>query len=298
MGVGVSTLSVSDRFGKFLNNITLSTTQIDDGKTKRGSVCKVLNLKYWSSTSETDNSFYVGSWGKYTRIRPPRDVDVLFKLPKGVYDRFQLRNGNKQSQLLQEVKDALKASFPKTDVRGDGPVIKVPFASYAVELVPAFPLTSGRYWIPLTTNGGSYKEFDPDAEYKAVGDSNKTTNENTRDLIRMMKCWQGQCSVPLKSFWIEILAVDFLSSWANAGKSRVYYDWMVRDFLKFLVTKVNTHIWVPGTYEMIWIGDAWKSRAESGHTRAVKACEYESNNDSIMAGIEWQKIFGDDMPLI
>jgi SMODS domain-containing protein len=111
----LSSLSVSERFKQFLDNITLSTTQIDDGKTKRGSVCKVLNSKYWSSSSENDNRFYVGSWGKYTRIRPPRDVDVLFKLPKSVYDRFQLRTGNKQSQLLQEIKDALKASFPKTD---------------------------------------------------------------------------------------------------------------------------------------------------------------------------------------
>ncbi len=234
----------------------------------------------------------------YTRIRPPRDVDVLFKLPKSVYDRFQLRNGNKQSQLLQEIKDALKVSFPKTDIRGDGPVIKVPFLTFAVELVPAFPLTSGKYYIPITTNGGSYKEFDPDAEYNSVKTSNTATNENTRELIRMMKCWQSQCSVPVKSYWIEMLAVDFLLTWADAGKSRVYYDWMVRDFLKFLVGKVNTHVFVPGTYELIWLGDAWKSRAESAHARAVKACEYESNNDSIMAGIEWQKIFGDDMPLI
>src|SRR5258708_35590422 len=110
MSVGTALISVSKRFEQLLDNIGLTTAQEDDVKTKRASVCKVLNTKYWSSSSETDNSFYVGSWGKYTRIRPPRDVDVLFKLPKSVYDRFQLRTGNKQSQLLQEVKDTLKAS--------------------------------------------------------------------------------------------------------------------------------------------------------------------------------------------
>lgn len=291
-------MGVSDRFTKFLDNIALTSAQVDDGKVKRGSVCKVLNAKYWSSSSETDNSLYVGSWGKFTRIRPPRDVDVLFRLPKSVYERFQLRTGNKQSQLLQEVKDALKASFPTTDIRGDGPVVKVPFASYAVELVPAILMESGKYWIPITTNGGSYKEFDPDAEYKAVADSNKTTNENTRELIRMMKCWQGYCSVPLKSFWIEMLAVDFLSSWEYAGKSRVYYDWIVRDFLKHLVNKANSHLWVPGTYELISIGDDWKSRAESAQARAIKACEHESKSEVVSAGIEWRKIFGDEVPLV
>lgn len=297
MSVGVSSLSVSERFTQFLDNITLTVAQIDDGKTKRGSVCKVLNAKYWYSNSETDNSLYVGSWGKYTRIRPPRDLDVLFRLPKSVYDRFQQRIGNKQSQLLQEVKDALKASFPKTDIRGDGPVIKVPFQTFAVELAPAFLLDSGRYYIPITTNGGSYKEFDPDAEFNAVKNSNTATNENTRELIRMMKCWQGYCSVPLKSFWIEILAVDFLATWEHAGHSRVYYDWMVRDFLKFLVNQAGSCVIVPGTYELIWLGDDWKSRAETAHSRAIKACEYESDNNSVMAGIEWQKIFGTDVPL-
>jgi len=78
----------------------------------------------------------------------------------------------------------------------------------------------------------------------------------------------------------------------------MFYDWMVRDFLKFLVGKSNSYIFVPGTYEMIMLGEAWKSRAESAYSRAVKACEYESSDDSIMAGIEWQKLFGADMPLI
>ena len=30
-----------------------------------------------------------GSWGKLTRVRPVRDIDVLFVLPYSVYQRFQ-----------------------------------------------------------------------------------------------------------------------------------------------------------------------------------------------------------------
>jgi hypothetical protein len=240
----------------------------------------------------------VGSWGKYTRIRPPRDVDVLFQLPKATHDRFQQRTGNKQSQLLQEIKTALAASFPKTDVRGDGPVVKVPFQSFAVELAPAFKLDTGRYYIPITTDGGSYKTFDPDAESEYVKNSNTTTNENTRELIRMMKCWQSYCSVPLKSFYIEIVAVEFLKQWSYAGKSKTYYDWMVRDFLEYLIKQANTYIYVPGTYELIYLGEAWKSRAETAHGRAKSACEYESGGYPSLAGTEWQKIFGTDIPII
>jgi hypothetical protein len=204
-------MDVSTRFTKFIDNISLSDAQKNDGATKRASVCSVLNAKYYSSSSGTANSFYVGSWGKGTRTRPPRDVDVLFSLPSDVYERFQKVIGNKQSQLLQEIRSTLRASFPNTDIRGDGPVVMVPFQTYAVELLPALKLNTGQYWIPITSGGGSYKTFDPDAELKNVKESNDKTNNNTRDLIRMMKCWQSNCSVLLKSFHIELLSVNFLS---------------------------------------------------------------------------------------
>jgi hypothetical protein len=146
-------MNVSERSSKFLTNITLTDAQKSDGATKRANVCSVLNAKYYSSSSGTTSSFYVGSWGKGTRTRPPRDVDVLFVLPYAVYQRFERATGNKQSQLLQEIRAALQASFPRTSIRGDGPVVMVPFQSYAVELLPAVRLQSGQYWISITKDG-------------------------------------------------------------------------------------------------------------------------------------------------
>lgn len=95
-------MSVSARFETFLSNITLTQPQITAGTSAREAVVEKLNTHYWGTTSKTNNSLYVGSWGKLTRIRSPRDVDVLFKLPKSVYDRFQGRTGNKQSQLCRK----------------------------------------------------------------------------------------------------------------------------------------------------------------------------------------------------
>jgi hypothetical protein len=218
---------------------------------------------------------------------------VLFQLPKATYDRFELRSGNKQSQLLQEIKTELASSFPKTDIRGDGPVVKIPFQTFAVELVPGFKLDTGRYYIPITTNGGSYKTFDPDAEYEYVKNSNTTTKENTRELIRMMKCWQSYCSVPLKSFYIEILAVEFLKQWKYAGNSKTYYDWIVRDFLEYLIKQANTYICVPGTYELIYLGEAWKSRAQTALGRAKEACANESEGYTA-AGADGRATQGSD----
>jgi len=44
------------------------------------------------------------------------------------------------------------------------------------------------------------------------------------------------------------------------------------------------------------IGDAWKSKAERAHTRAVNACDYEYRDIDILAGLEWEEIFGNMVP--
>ena len=103
-------------------------------------------------------------------------------------------------------------------MRGDEQVVMVPFASYAVEVVPAFLLDSGQYWVCNTHDGGKYLRFDPNAEAKNVADSESATNGNTRHLIRMLKDWQGYCSVLIKSFHLELLAIQFLASWQQSGR--------------------------------------------------------------------------------
>ncbi|MDR6182951.1 SMODS domain-containing nucleotidyltransferase [Asaia bogorensis] len=289
-------MSVSKRFDIFLRNISLTDIQKAEGASRREAVVKALNIHYWGSASGTSNSSYVGSWAKYTRIRPPRDVDILFTLPISVFHRYEQRQGNKQSQLLQEIKIILGNRFPNTSIRGDGPVVLVPFSTYNVELIPSFNLTNGQSWICVTTNGGRYTTADYIAEANEIKSSNDLTNGNTRNLIRMLKCWQYECGVQLKSFVLEILSVEFLRTWDNRDKSHIYYDWMIRDFFQFLLSKSNGCVFAPGTFQAISLGSAWQSKAYSALRNAQKACEYESKHLTNLAGDEWQKIFGTNIP--
>jgi len=257
--VGLQWIAVRQRFTQFHNNLSLTPTQFLDGMTKRNGVANCLNRRYYGSASETDNSFFVGSWGKDTATRPPRDVDLYFVLPVAVHTRFQAHVWNRQSALLQEVKGVLAETYPDTDMSGDGQVVVVRFGSYSVEVVPAFELTNGRYWICNTNDGGSYKETDPWAEVGYINTVNQVTNGNLRPLIRMLKAWQTYCSVPIKSFQLELLAADFL------GKSpwRLYdffwFDWITRDFFAYLYHRANSFIAVPGTLETIHLGKTGKA---------------------------------------
>jgi hypothetical protein len=292
-------IGVRPRFEQFDSNIQLTALQQVDGHTKRAGVVRCLNRNYYGESLDAEHSFFVGSWGKGTVTRPPRDVDIYFLLPVEVYHRFQGYANNKQSALLQEVKNCLSATYPNTAMSGDGQVVVVNFGSYSVEVVPAFELTtSGRYWICHTHNGGSYKETAPWAEVVFVDQADKDNAGNLRPLIRMLKTWQASCSVPIKSFHLEIVAAEFIAQSPWSQQTMFYFDWIIRDFFAFLYNKANSIIVVPGTQECMCLGDVWQSRALNAYQRAVKACEYEAENRVILAGEEWQKIFGTEIPRI
>ena len=291
-------IAVYQRFEQFHRNLLLTPLQRQDGLTKRNGVVNCLNRNYHNSTSETDNSFFIGSWGKDTATRPPRDVDVYFVLPVQVYHRFQPYLWNRQSALLQEVKDALADTYPDTDMRGDGQVIIVHFENYNVEVVPAFLLQNRQYWICNTHDGGSYKQTDPWAEVRYIEAVDLANNRNLRPLIRMLKAWQANCSVQIKSFQLELLAADFLGKSPWRLNSFFYFDWIMRDFFAYLYHRANSYVVVPGTFETIYLGNEWQSRVETAYYRAEKACRYEKDNLVEAAGEEWQKIFGQHIPRI
>jgi len=71
---------------------------------------------------------------------------------------------------------------------------------------------------------------------------------------------------------------------------------MIRDFLDFLIQKSGSYVYAPGTFEVMNIGSVWKSKAETAKQRANNACSHETAQAWGLAGDEWQKIFGTDIP--
>ena len=288
---------VRRRFRQFLENMRLTDDQITDGRTKALGVQACLDNVYYGGPQNGASTLLVGSWAKGTAVRPPRDVDFYFILPDTVYQRFALYAGNRQSALLQEVKRALQAKYPTTtDIRGDGPVVYVGFQTFRVEVVPAFELNSGQFFICDTKSGGRYKVADPRAEITHVQAADARNAKNVTSLIHMLKAWQAWCEVPLKSFYLELLAIEYVDQSEWRLNDALWHDWLTRDFFAWLINKAHQLIFVPGTNEPVYLGDAWKTRAETAHARAIKACNFERDNRMLDAGDEWQKIFGLQIP--
>jgi hypothetical protein len=285
--------TVAERFNYFLSNIELTSHQIDDAKTKYDGVCKKLHEHYYTNSYDGSTKQLVGSYGKNTAIAPPSDIDVLFKMPSNLFSKYDSRSGNKQSQLLQDIKNVLADRYSSTYIQGDGQVVVVDFTSYKVDVVPGFMLSNGNYYIPDTNNGGKWKEISPETEKNYITNSNRRSNGNTVRLIKLIKAWKYACDVPIRSIIIELSAINFLQTWQYYDKTSVYYDWMIRDYFKYLLSKTDWPFLIPGVSEIISSGNLWESKAKSALGRAEKACTSESVNDFVKATDEWKKTFGD-----
>jgi hypothetical protein len=285
---------VISHFENFLGELELRTTERQDGESKAERVARSLFADYYPSQSFNHRCFsIVGSYAKGTAARPRSDVDMIFVVPSEEFPRINGLSGNKQSQLLQEVKYSLIETYPNTDIRGDGPVVKVPFSSYYFEVAPVFALQNGSFVTAHTKNGGWWGYTNPVAEITWLRAVDARSLGKASQLVKMMKAWKRECNVEIKSICLETLAILFVDQWVYKDKSTLFWhDWMVRDFFGWVEQfSVQGKVKPAGIEEWIPAGD-WQTKCQSAYVRAVKACQYEHEDYGALAVGEWQKLFG------
>ena len=223
-------MSTSDDFKAFLENI-----QVDNSDTismRYGEVTAALNKQFRDTESKTANSLQVGSYGRWTAIKGVSDLDMIYVMPAGKWDGY--KSGG-QSKLLQDTKDAIKRRYPTTTVRVDRLVVRVLYKDFHIEVMPAFKQDDGSYKYPDTANGGSWKITKPQAELDEMREANKRKNRNLRRLCKMARAWKNKHGVAMGGLLIDTLAYNFIASTDEYDdRSYFYYDWMCRDFFKFL----------------------------------------------------------------
>lgn len=167
-----------DRVKKNIIGVESSKRELISKRYKR--ITRAVNSEFWSSSSETAHSMYVGSYGRGTATTDS-DLDVLLSLPRSEYERYDMYKGNGQSRLLQAVKFAVSETYSTTDVKADGQVVVVRFSDgMKFELLPAFERTDGwgsfvGYDYPDTHMGGRWLATDPKAEQEAMKEKNRSS---------------------------------------------------------------------------------------------------------------------------
>ena len=245
-------MGLSEWFSTFCSNL-----QVQDGGTissRYRAITQRLNTDFRSTTSDTANSLYVGSYGRNTAIKGFSDLDMVFELPAAVYHQYEAHQGNGQSALLQAVRASMQRTYSTSDVGADGQVVVVSFRDgITFEVMPVFTNSGGSYTYPNANDGGSWKTTNPQPEIKAIRERNAACNGNLVLLCRMMRAWKNQWSVPIGGLLIDTLAYQFIENYEYRVKSYLYYDFICRDCFKWMADQSETQkFWrAPGSGQYV-----------------------------------------------
>lgn len=288
-------MGLADWFTTFCSALTVKNR--DDISVRYGNITKRLNTDFWSTTSETSHSWLVGSYGRGTAINGSSDVDMVFELPSALYFQYDKYTGNGQSALLQAVRASIMTTYRTTGVGGDGQVTVARFSDgITFEVVPVFKCQDETYIFPNSNGGGSWRPTDPRPEIQAIRDRDVACNGNLRRLCRMMRAWKNKHAVPMGGLLIDTLAYQFIGSWEYRDQSYLYYDYMCRDFFKFMAgqDKAQTYWRAPGSEQQVRRTGIFQWKARKCYEMAVGAIKYEKQER--MAKARWRVIFGTAFP--
>lgn len=287
-------MSVSDMFKEFLDNIKVERSA--QFSLRYGEITKSLNQKFRAVDSTTAYSLQVGSYGRYTGIKGISDLDMLYIMPKSKWDTYRY---GKQSQLLTDVKDAIKARYPLTNVRVDRLVVTVTYQNFHVEVQPVFEKTDENgdsyFLYPDTYNNGNWKITKPRQEMKAIKDLNNEKNQNLRLLCKMIRAWKNKHGVLMGGLLIDTLAFNFLKSTTYYDdKGLIYFDWLSRDFFKYLSELPNQdHYKAPGSNQNVKVKKKFKKVAKEAYDLCLEAINAEGKSS---VNDKWKKVYGRNFP--
>ena len=290
-------MGITDWFTTFCSNL-----QIQDGGTisnRYKRITRQLNSDFWGTNSEISHSLYVGSYGRNTATEGFSDLDIIFELPSDLYHQYNNYSRNGQSALLQAVRTSMRKTYSTSDISGDGQVVSVSFQDgITFEVVPVFLNASGSYTHPCSNKEGTWKTTNPRPEIEAIRNRNNACNQNLIRLCRMMRAWKNKWSVPIGGLLIDTLAYQFIENWTYRDKSYTFYDWMCKDFFKFMSDQnAYQEYWLaPGSGQYVYRKDLFQYKAKRCYDLALEAIQYESEAKEWAAKQKWRDIFGTVYP--
>lgn len=286
-------------FSGFNAAIKVPQSVLDSVEYRVGRIKSALDTFYWGFTT-SHKLILIGSIGRKTDIHTS-DVDVVYLLPDAKYAQYNSYASNGQQALLQEFRQALLLTFPQTAIKSDGLVIIVAFTDgITLEIMPAFLEKNDSITFPSANNGGSWKKADPFPEINAMNAIHTATNRNARKLARMVRSWKERNGVNMGGLQIDTYVAKFLKDYEYAAKSYTYYDWMTRDFFKFLANQndESAYILALGSNQQVYQKGKFCKAANEAYELAKKAEFSFTQGYHSTAVSQWSAIYGSKFKLV
>ncbi len=290
-------MGVGEDFKTFCGNLSIPNRSSISNRFEL--ITRRFNMEFWDTNSRTSHSIYAGSFGRNTATGKTSDVDMIFWLPVSYYHTYNGYSGNGQSALLQLMRNALRKTYPTTQVGADGQVVVVSFQdNITFEVLPAFVNTDDSFTYPDSNNGGSWKTTNPSPEISEISRMDKECNGNLKKLCKMARAWKKKWAVPISGLLIDTLAYYFIRDYEYRNKSFLYYDFMSRDFFEYLSAQPETQkYWLsPGANQYVWRKGTFEYKALRCKNIATEACSYQSDKYGWTARQKWREIYGTEFP--
>lgn len=283
-------MMISEMFQGLLNNLKIDNDDLISLRYEE--ITASLNKRFRNTDSKTVNSLQVGSYGRWTAIKGVSDLDMLYIMPVAKWVDYK---DGKQYQLLSDTKDAILARYPRTEVFVDRLVVRVLYNNFHVEVQPVFENNDRSFTYPDTYGGGKWKITKPREEIKAMTEFVANKNKNLRRLCKIARAWKNNHGLEIGGLLIDTLAHNFLKSTSDYDdKSYSHYNWMVRDFFKYLMNEPDKdHYQALGSGQDVKVKKKFQRKAKTAYELSLKAIEA---GEADAANDKWKKIFGRPFP--
>lgn len=208
-------LSINDAFRKFKSRLELTDREQKNASERHREVRDYIATKF-----DVDRDFLTGSYARYTKTKPLRDIDIFFVLGAG---EKHYRN-KAPSVVINAIYDALVEKYGEHAVRKQGRSVNLDFGIkpdsedktdhkiLSIDVVPAF--THGDdYEIPCT-GSGKWIKTNPQIHADKAVVAHQAYSSEWKGLVRMVKYWNNNVKhgeKPVKpSFLIEVMAMQCL----------------------------------------------------------------------------------------
>jgi len=298
-------LSVDDAFAKFRSRLELNEREQKDASRRQQEIRAYMDEEF-----DIDHDFLTGSYARYTKTKPLKDVDVFCVL--GEEERHYRKKA--PLELLRAVETAMAKKYGSSCVTRQRRSVTVDFGvkpdpedktDYRVvsfDVVPAFAL-GNNYEIPDTgANGGDggWTRTNPRVHAEKAVEAQQAYSNEWKGLVRMMKYWNNHHDKPIKpSFLIEVMALEVLHAPYGGDRARE-----MQFFFAGLAGRIQD-TWADPAGLGPPVSDAMDAARRTAAEKALRGAEREAaqaihlarqgrHGDALRA---WRTLFGPMFPL-
>lgn len=298
-------LTIDEAFRKFKSRLELNDREQQNASARQKEVREFLDTKF-----AIESSFLTGSYARYTKTKPLKDIDIFFVLKQA--ERHY--RDKPPSAVIDDFHKALVDKYGKDAVRKQGRSVNVDFGVIvdaddntdyrilSVDVVPSFA-AGDDYEIP-DTDTNKWIKTNPKIHAEKATAAHQAYSNQWKGLVRMVKYWNNSPrhgnDKPVKpSFLIEVMALQCLyGGWQGR------FDYEIESFFATLADRIfDTWSDPAGLGPPVSDGmdDSRKQRARdlllaaSREARnAINLARQGRNGDALKA---WRDLFGPKFPM-